>query len=123
MCEYGLIAKRTRRYYRYQANKTSYGEKDNILLQVFSVKPKNEIWVEDITYIPAQHGWLYLTVFIDIFSRKAVGWAMDTQVRDTLVCSALNQAIGREYPPKELIIHTECSRQYAAQRFQALCIR
>lgn len=62
--EYGLIAKGTRKYYRYQANKTAYDEKDNILNQVFSTKAKNEIWVGDITYIPTKHGWLYLAVFI-----------------------------------------------------------
>ncbi len=123
MSEHGLIAKGTRKYYRYQANKTIYDEKDNILHQVFSAKAKNEIWVGDITYIPTKHGWLYLAVFIDIFSRKVVGWAMDTRVRDTLVLSALNQAIGREHPSEGLIIHTDRGCQYTAQRFQAMCIR
>ena len=51
---------------------------------------KNQIWVGDITYIPTKHGWLYLAVFIDIFSRKVKGRAMDVRVRDTLVLSALN---------------------------------
>lgn len=123
MSEHGLIAKGTRKYYRYQANKTSYDEKDNILNQVFSAKLKNEIWVGDITYIPTKHGWLYLAVFIDIFSRKVVGWSMDTRIRDTLVMSALNQAIGREHPSEGLIIHTDRGSQYTAQRFQAMCIR
>ena len=67
--------------------------------------------------------WLYLAVFIDIFSRKVVGWAMDTRVRDTLVLSALNQAIGREHPPTGLIIHTDRGCQYTGQRFQSMCIR
>ena len=123
MSEHGLIAKGTRKYYRYHANKTAYDEKDNILRQVFSANEKNKIWVGDITYIPTKHGWLYLAVFIDIFSRKVVGWAMNTRVRDTLVLSALNQAIGREHPPKGLIIHTDRGCQYTAQRFQSMCIR
>lgn len=96
MSEHGLIAKGTRRFYRYQANKTAYDEKENILNQVFKTSAKNQIWVGDITYIPTKRGWLYLAVFIDIFSRKVTGWAMDTRIRDTLVLSALNQAIGRE---------------------------
>lgn len=123
MSEHGLIAKGTRKYYRYHTNKTSYDEKDNILRQVFSANEKNKIWVGDITYIPTKHGWLYLAVFIDIFSRKVVGWAMDTRVRDTLVLSALNQAIGREHPPTGLIIHTDRGCQYTGQRFQSMCIR
>ena len=100
MSEHGLIAKGTRKYYRYHTNKTSYDEKDNILRQVFQANEKNKIWVGDITYIPTKHGWLYLAVFIDIFSRKVVGWAMDTRVRDTLVLSALNQVIGRGIHPQ-----------------------
>ena len=48
---------------------------------------------------------------------------MDTRVRDTLVLSALNQAIGREHPPEGLSIHTARGRQYTPQRFQAMCIR
>ena len=102
MSEHGLIAKGTRRFYRYQANKTAYEEKENILNQVFKTSAKNQIWVGDITYIPTKRGWLYLAVFIDIFSRKVTGWAMDTRIRDTLVLSALNQAIGREHPPEGL---------------------
>lgn len=69
---------------------------------MFKTSAKNQIWVGDITYIPAKRGWLYLAVFIDIFFRKVTGWAMDTRIRDTLVLSALNQAIGREHPPEGL---------------------
>ena len=123
MSEHGLIAKGTRKFYRYQANKTDYEEKENILNQVFRASEKNQIWVGDITYIPTKHGWLYLAVFIDIFSRKVTGWAMDTRIRDTLVLSALNQAIGREHPINGLIIHTDRGSQYTSQRFQSMCIR
>lgn len=123
MSEHGLIAKGARKSYRYQPNKKTYDEKENILNQVFTANEKNRVWVGDITYIPTRHGWLYLAVFIDIFSRKVTGWAMDTRIRDTLVLSALNQAIGREHPKGGLIIHTDRGAQYTAQRFQALLLR
>jgi len=55
MSEHGLIAKGTRKYYRYQANKNTYDEKENILNQVFKASQKNQIWVGDITYIPTKH--------------------------------------------------------------------
>ena len=123
MSEHGLIAKGTRKSYHYQPNKKAYDEKENILNQVFTANEKNKVWVGDITYIPTKHGWLYLAVFIDVFSRKVTGWAMDTRIRDTLVLSALNQAIGREHPGEGLIIHTDRGAQYTAQRFQALLLR
>ena len=86
--------------------------KENILNQQFIANAPNEVWVGDITYVPTKHGFLYLAVFIDIFSRKVTGWAMDTRIRDSLVLSALNQAIGREHPEKGLIVHTDRGSQY-----------
>ncbi len=123
MSEHGLVAKGARKTYRHHSNKSHYAEKENILKRVFSAKKKNTIWVGDITYIPTRHGFLYLAIFIDIFSRKVIGWAMDTRIRETLVISAFNQAIGREHPKEGLIVHTDRGAQYTSQQFQTLLLR
>ncbi len=123
MSQHGLIAKGARKSYRRVPNSKPYEEKENILNRVFTAKERNKIWVGDITYIPTKHGFLYLAVFIDIYSRKVTGWAMDTRIRDTLVLSALNQAIGREHPEEGLLVHTDRGSQYTSQRFQALLVR
>lgn len=120
MSEHGLIAKGTKKKYRHHPNHTLYQEKKNILGQVFSAKEKNRIWVGDISYIPTRHGFLYLAVFVDVFSRKVVGWSMDTRIRDCLVVTAFYQAIGREHPEKGLIIHTDRGAQYTSHRFGAV---
>ncbi|WP_155402872.1 DDE-type integrase/transposase/recombinase, partial [Ralstonia solanacearum] len=36
----------------------------------------NQVWSSDITYIATDEGWLYLSVFIDLFSRQVVGWSL-----------------------------------------------
>lgn len=123
MSSHGLIPKGTRKRYRCYPNKTSYEARENILDQVFVAQKKNQIWVGDITYIPTRRGFLYLSVFIDIFSRRVVGWAMDTRIKDALVMSAFRQAIGREHPEKGLIVHTDRGAQYTSQRFGALLLR
>jgi len=123
MNQHGLIARGTRKTYRRYPKGKPYEEKENILNRVFSAKERNKIWVGDITYVPTKKGFLYLAVFIDIYSRKVTGWAMDTRLRDTLVLSALNQAIGREHPEEGLLVHTDRGSQYASQRFQALLMR
>lgn len=123
MSQHGLIAKGTRKVYRKSPNGKPYEEKENILNRVFTAKERNKTWVGDITYIPTKHGFLYLAAFIDIYSRKVTGWAMDTRLRDTLVLSALNQAIGREHPEEGLLVHTDRGSQYTSQRFQALLMR
>lgn len=119
----GLIAKGAKKPYRYYPNRSQYEERENILNRVFTANEKNEIWVGDITYIPTRHGFLYLAVFIDIFSRKVIGWAMDTKIKDNLVMSAFYQAVGREHPEGGLVVHTDRGSQYTSQRFQALLLR
>ncbi len=42
----------------------------------FKVDKPNKLWVADITYIPTWSGFLYLSVVLDAFSRRVVGWAM-----------------------------------------------
>lgn len=123
MSEHGLVAKGTRKAYRRPRKGKAYEEQEDVLNRVFSADERNKIWVGDITYIPTKHGFLYLAVFIDIYSRKVTGWAMDTRIRDTLVLAALNQAIGREHPEAGLLVHTDRGAQYTSQRFQALLAR
>jgi transposase InsO family protein len=48
----------------------------NRLGRRFQVEAPNRVWVSDITYIRLQQGWVYLAVFIDLFSRQVVGWAL-----------------------------------------------
>jgi putative transposase len=58
----------------------------------------NQLWVADITYIPTAAGFLYLAVVLDAFSRRIVGWAMETHLRTELVLAALEMAIGQRKP-------------------------
>ena len=55
----------------------------------FSAPAPNRLWVADITYIPTWAGFLYLAVVLDAFSRRIVGWAMETYLRTELVLEAL----------------------------------
>jgi transposase InsO family protein len=45
----------------------------NLLQRDFLTSAPNTVWVSDITYIATERGWLYLTVFQDLFSRMVVG--------------------------------------------------
>lgn len=51
----------------------------NILNRNFTTEKPDQVWVTDITYLPSRVGWLYLTVFIDLFSRLVVGWAVSAK--------------------------------------------
>ena len=57
----------------------------NLLQRDFSATNPNEKYVGDITYIWTTEGWLYLAVVIDLFSRKVVGWSMQSHMQTSLV--------------------------------------
>ena len=83
----------------------------------------NEKWVQDITYLATDEGWLYLAVVIDLYSRQVVGWAMSERMKATLVCDALKMALFRRAMPHGVIVHSDRGSQYCSKRFQALLAR
>lgn len=89
----------------------------NILNRDFEVPAKNTVWCGDITYIPTKEGWLYLASYLDLFSRKIVGWQVSNRINENLVIDALDSAVNRENPPKGLLIHTDRGSQYTSRRF------
>ena len=58
----------------------------------FFAEAPDQLWVADMTYIPTWSGWLYLAMVLDVYSRKIVGWAMDTNMRTELILDALQMA-------------------------------
>ena len=48
----------------------------NKLNREFTTENPNEAWVSDITYIATKEGWFYLTVVLDLWDRKIIGWAL-----------------------------------------------
>ena len=65
----------------------------------FVAAAPNRLWVAYITYIPTWAGFLYLAVVLATFSRRIVGWAMETHLRTELVLQALNLFLWQRRPP------------------------
>ncbi|VDZ40366.1 integrase core domain protein [Streptococcus dysgalactiae subsp. dysgalactiae] len=119
----GLYAKESRYNYKYYNRRCSSLTRPNLVNQCFQATGKNKLWLGDLTYIPTQERILYLSVFIDIYSRKIVGWAMGRRMQDKLVTEAFNQAYDREKTKEGVIVHTDQGSQYTGARFQALLRR
>ena len=79
----------------------------------------NQVWVQDITYVPTQKGWLYLALVLDLWSRRIVGWAMADHLRSELVVSALAMAQTQRQPGRGLVIHSDRGVQYASRETRA----
>lgn len=74
----------------------------------------NQVWLQDITYIPTAQGWLYLALVLDRWSRKIVGWALADHRRSELVVRALRMAQTRRQPGPGLLVHSDRGVQYAS---------
>ncbi len=123
MAENGLKAKYPcKRHGRYsKAYKESFAP--NHLGREFSVKDKNKVWVGDITYIPTKEGYEYLMVYLDLFSRKVVGWSINRHMREQIAIDAVSDAFNREDPGGGLMVHTDRGSQFMSDRYSALIKR
>ena len=74
----------------------------------------------DSTYIPTGRGFLFLAVVLDVWSRRIVGWAMETHLRTTLVLAALDMAV-EQRQPRAVIHHSDQGCQYTALAFGVQC--
>jgi putative transposase len=94
----------------------------NELDQDFTASAPNQKWACDLTYIWTDEGWLYLSVVIDLFSRRVVGWSMSDHLRAEGVAEALQMALQRRRPPPDgsLLHHSDRGVQYACQRYRSL---
>jgi len=86
---------------------------------VHAVMAPNQVWSGDITYIATGEGWLYLAIFLDLFTRKVVGFSMDDNMRAKLVMDALAMGLGRQDTKDgELLAHTDQGSQYAGDEYR-----
>lgn len=91
----------------------------NVLAQDFTAEAPNRKWVTDITYLPTEQGWVYLAVVLDLFSRKAVGWAIGDSLETELVSTALRRAVEARRPEgKQLLHHSDRGCQYTSDAYR-----
>lgn len=92
----------------------------NLLERDFSASKPNQKWVSDISYVWTNEGWLYLCVFIDLWSRSVVGWSMGKRINKHLVCDALIMALWRRGFPKGVIVHSDRGSQYSSKAYRRI---
>lgn len=109
----------------YKRRPGKYGGKpsvvvDNTLDRQFDVEAPNKVWVTDITDIKTHGGFSYLAVVIDLFSRRIVGWAMQSRQPIDLVLQALLMAVWRRQPVNKvwsILIKVHSSQVLIGHRF------
>lgn len=117
MREKGIRAKRVKKFKVTTNSRHSQPVADNILDRGFTVSEPNKAWVSDITYVWTDEGWLYLAIFLDLYSRMVVGWSMSERMTSELIVSAFLMGQGRRGGVKPLI-HSDRGSQYASSSFR-----
>ena len=81
----------------------------------------DQLWVADITYVHLAEEFAYLAIVLDAFSRRVIGWALETHLQATLAIAALDMALAARRPPKgSLIHHSDRGVQYACGDYTAI---
>lgn len=91
---------------------------ENILDRDFHALEPSQKWVSDITYLPTDQGWVYLTTVMDLFDRKIIGWSTGTSMTtQATIMPAWNMARQNRIVKPGLIFHSDQGVQYASYAF------
>jgi putative transposase len=84
-----------------------------LLRNVEVVRP-DQVWCADITYVPLQHGFVYLVAVMDWYSRYVLSWRLSNTLEGTFCCEALEEALMRSRPE---IFNSDQGSQFTATTF------
>ena len=120
--EHGLQAIQPRSFVPKTADsRHAYSINPNLLLKRSLPSEPDEVWVGDITYIPMTGGtYAYVAVWMDLYSRKIIGWHLDDNMKEALVIAAFRKALKKRKITDALIIHSDRGGQYAGGKFRKL---
>ena len=113
----GRVVQVTRRQPGYKRFKA---EGENLRLHAPQVTGLNQQWVADVTYLKVKGRWFYLAAVMDVFSRRILGWSLDTTRTTALTSSALRYGLKGRRPRKDMIFHTDRGIEFAAFRFREI---
>lgn len=116
---HGVVTQRRRRFQRARAAYQRTPAAPNRLSWPFTSAAPDQVWVGDITHVPTREGWLYLSIVLDVCTRRVVGWAMASHQTHDLAERALHMALVHRRPSPGLILHHDRGSQYTGARYRA----
>ena len=92
---------------------------DNTLARGFDADAQDKAWVTDITHIRTHQGFAYLAVVIDLFSRRVIGWSLQSRQVTDVVLQALLMAVWRRKPKTTVLVHSHQGSQFTSMDWAA----
>jgi transposase InsO family protein len=100
-----------------RVNLVNAATEEDLVQRNFVATRPNEVWLTDITEHPTREAKVYCCVVLDLFSRRAVGWAIDRRCEATFVNDALSMAAGSRTPTAGTVIHSDHGSQFTSWAF------
>lgn len=77
----------------------------------------NQVWCTDITYIHTTEGMLYLSVIMDLYSRKILSYNVGNNLKTDGALDCLTKALKQVSDPEDIIHHSDHGVQYCSYRY------
>jgi putative transposase len=91
---------------------------DDLVRRDFTANRPDAVWLSDFTYIRTWEGWSYLSVVLDVHTRRIVGWQLTSHMRQSLVTDALEMALASRREHEDgLIAHSDNGSQYTSYEY------
>lgn len=121
MSKMNLYRKLNRKFKLTTDSKHNFYISPNVVNREFYKDAISKLWVSDITYINTRVGFIYLTIIMDVYDRKIIGWALsdDLSTKNTTI-PAWEMAISKREIQNQLIFHSDRGSQYANKAFTDL---
>ncbi len=117
MRENGIVGKVARRFKKHAHRHHLMHNSQNLLLNRQAVTSKNEVWVGDITFIRVNKDWSYLSIVMDLHTRKIIGWTFEKKRSGEMVAESLIMAANDNRYTSDIIFHSDQGSEYASKYY------
>lgn len=118
--KYGLFAVMLRRFIATTDSRGNAKHYPCLFEPGMKLTALNQMWVADITYIRILSGYVFAAVILDLFSRRAIGWAISNRINAGLCVAALQHAIQTRDPPPGCVHHSDRGIQYVSDTYMSI---
>jgi len=91
---------------------------ENLRLGAEAPTGVDQVWVADITYLKVKKRWMYLSVIMDLYSRRIIAWTLDKRRTAEVTKRTLQYALKKRKPSAGLIFHSDRGIEYRGEVFQ-----
>lgn len=123
MGELGIAGRVARRRWRTTIADRSADPAPDLVGRDFHRDQPDRLWLGDLTYVPTDEGFVYVTSVLDAATRRLVGWSITDHMRPDGACDALRAAAATRGRVRldGLVFHSDHGSTYTSDDYRLLC--